>query len=816
MATLWNDLRHAARLLVRRPGLTLATLLVLGLGLGATAALFTLVNGLLFKPLPGIEEPERLVLVGRTQGGEGFDTFGYVDYRELRDRVESLSGLAATHTRGAELRHGADSRRVTASLVSGDYFELLGTRAAAGRLLAPGDTERPGEPPVAVLGHELAETLFGSPAAAVGGTVGLNGVPLQVVGVAARGFRGHFLLAGIEAWVPVTLAAQVRPAPFDLLSAREAVWLQIFGRLAPGASPARAEVELQGLMSGLVTAYPEAYEGRGVAVVEGVGLAPMAREYVRSLSWKLLGAVLLVLAVVCANVANLQLAQVTDRGRELGVRLALGARRRTLIRQVLTESLLLSLAGGALGLLVASWSGGLLRLVVAASDLAGAEGILDLAPDGRVLGFGLALAAAVGMLAGVVPALHATGAGAEAQLRQGATPRAGGRSRARDALVVAQIVLSLVLLTAAGVYVRSLDELRRIEPGFDADRVWTAGLRVEGEGSEDQVRARLERVLEVAERVPGVEAAAVGEPAPLAGSRMSTILSVPGWQPPADADGFEVDLRDVSPGYFRTLGVELVQGRLFAPSDRPAGEPVAIVNETMARRFWPGRSPLGESFSETGGGQTYRVVGVVSDMKYLDLTEEPRRHFYRPVAQNPHPETILHVRAASGDPRAVGLRVRQALAEEAPGVLLFGDRTLSEQLDLSIGTVRVVSSLLGLFGALALVLAAVGLAGTLLYYVRSHRHEIGVRMAIGADASRVVRLVVGRGLRRVALGVALGAPAALAAARALESELYGVDPGDPWTLAGVAAVLFAVALVAALPAASRASRAEPAQVLRQE
>ncbi|HUP41943.1 MAG TPA: ADOP family duplicated permease, partial [Thermoanaerobaculia bacterium] len=791
MATLWNDLRHGARLLARRPGLTVATLLILGLGLGATAALFSLVNGLLLKPLPGVEDPESLVLVGRTQDGDGFDTFGYLDYRELREAASI--DLAAVTTQGLELRAGGGARWTTGSLVTGNYFSALGTRAAAGRLLLPRDTGRPGEAPVAVLGHGLARELFDESAAAIGESVQVNGVPLEVVGVAEEGFHGGDSLTRAELWLPVTLYPQVEPPrePIDLLDAPGVVFLIFFGRLAPDATPAQAEAELTALHRGLETAYPEVYEGRGVTVVPGFGLYPFIRDYVEGFSLKLLAVVALVLVIVCANVANLQLARVSDRRLELGVRLALGAGRGTLVRQALAESVLLAVLGGGLGLLVAAWSQGLLELMLGATPLAFAADAVDLAPDARVLAVGFALALLTGLLAGAVPALHATRGGADGGLRSGGSARGGTRSHTREGLVVAQIALSLVLLALAGLYVRSLGEYRSIDPGFDAERVWTAGLRVGGEDAVERAPAVLDRVLAAAAAVPGVEAAGFGRPVPLAGSRSSTVIQVPGRQPPDGASGFGVDVRDVTPGYLDTLGLTLLAGRGILASDAPAAARVAVVNRTMAERLWSGRTAVGEIFQDDS--VDYRVVGVVDDMKYLSLTEEPRLHMFRAFAQHPAPESVLHVRAAGGDPRAIGLEVRRALADAVPEVVLFAERTLGEQLSRSIGTARVAASITSLFGALALALAAAGLGGTLLYYVRTHRHEIGVRMALGADASRVVRLVVGRGLRRVALGVALGAPAALAAARALESELYGVDPGDPWTLAGVAAVLFAVA-----------------------
>ncbi|MFP3939581.1 MAG: ADOP family duplicated permease [Thermoanaerobaculia bacterium] len=821
LTSLPSDLRHAVRVLARRPGLTVATLLVLALGLGATASLFSLVNGLLLKELPGVEEPERLVLVGRMQDGDGFDTFGFVEYRDL-SAAETLEALVAEYTRDLELRvadGGEAGRWSTGSLVTGNYFQVLGTEAAAGRLLGPVDAQRPGEAPVAVLAHRTARELFGSPQEAVGRTVEANGVPLWVVGVAEEGFRGHETLGRIGLWAPLTMVHQVMPPrrPVDLLADRRVVFLSYFGRLAPGATVDQARSELQAIFARVRSEHPEIYDGREVAVAQGFGMSPGVRSYVRSLSTRLLAVVALVLVIVCANVANLQLARVSDRRLELGVRLALGAKRQTVVRQVLTESLLLSFAGGAAALAVVAWSGNALRLLVEASLLGSIAQDLDLSADGRVLAFAFALALLTGLAAGAAPALLATRTGAEAHLKQGRSPAAGrgGGALVRDGLVVSQIALSLALLVVAALHVRSLDGFRRIDPGFDAGRVWAAGVRVGDGPSPERALPALERLVEVARSVPGVEEAALGRPVPLAGNRMSTIVQVPGWEPPPGEDGFEADLRDVTPGYFRALGLTVLRGRGITAEDGPEAPRVAVVNQTMAERFWPGRDAVGQTIVPGGDDEPYRVVGVVSDMKYLALDEEPRVHFYRPVAQNPSPETVLHVRAA-GDPAAVGLQVRRALAERTPDVVVFQARTLAEQLDRSIGTVRVAASLTALFGALALALAAAGLAGTLLYFVRTHLHEIGVRMALGADAPRVVRLVVGRGLRRVVLGLALGAPLALVAADALGEELYGVDPADPLILGAVAAALLSVALAAALPAARRASHAQPAAVLRQE
>ena len=819
MATLRHDLRHAARRLAARPALTVTTVLVLALGLGATAALFSLVNGLLLKGLPGVEEPHRLVLVGRTTEGEGFDTFGYPEYLELAE-AESLSGLVAEDVQGVELRTGSGARWATAGLVTGNYFSVLGAPAAAGRLLQPADTERTGEAPVAVLAHRTATELFGSPAAAEGRTVEVNGIPLRVVGVTGEGFQGHSVLERIDVWTPLTLVQQIAPPPFpvDVLAERGLVFLKLFGRLAPKASPVGAETELRGIFSRVREQYPDAYEGRGVTVVEGFGLSPGVRSYVRGLSAKLLGLVALVLIVVCANVANLQLARISDRRQELGIRLALGASRRSLVRQVLVESLLVALLGGAAGLLVAAWSGELLTAAVGATPLSyfGTEA-LSFAPDVRVFAFAFGLALVAGFVAGAAPALVATRSGAEAHLRQGGGSRGTDRSLLRDGLVVGQIGLSLVLLALAGLHLRSVASYRQIDPGFDVGRVWAAGVRVGGEASEGRTRAVLGRLAEKAEAVPGVDAAALGRPLPLAGSRMSTVIQVPGREPPPERSGFQVDFRDVSPGYFRTLGLTVLRGRGFEEGDGPDASRVAVVNQTMAERLWPGESPVGKTFTSGLEGEvSYRVVGVVSDMKYLALDEEPRLHLYRPLSQNPAPETMLHVRAASGDPAAAGLAVEKHLAETVPEAVLFDGRTLAAQLDRSIGTVRVAASAISLFGLLALVLTAAGLAGTLLYYVRTHLHEIGVRMALGADARRLVLLICGRSLRRSLLGLSLGVPVAWAAAEALGQGLYGVDPGDPWLLIGVAAVLLATALAAAFPAAARARGAEPAEVLRQE
>lgn len=811
-----QDLRVTVRTLSARPGFTSTVVAVLALGIGANIALFSLAKALLMDPPPGVHDPETLLLVGRVQDGEGFDTFGWREVEDYREGMPSLAQLAAFSVLDATVSTDAGAERRRSILVTGNYFETLGVRPAAGRLLVPADSEKVGEKAVAVLRHGVAESLFGTAAEAVGRTVRINGISLEVVGVTPPGFRGHDNLQRQDAWLPITMQPRVM-AMGPLFEGRGTVWLELLGRLAPDATFEQAQTEAKTTAARLRAEWPEEYEGRDAAVSPGLA-HPYWQGYLGGFVGTLQGAVAVLLLVACANVAGLLLVRGAERQQEIGVRLALGGGRGRLVRQVLTESVALAVTGAAAGLMLAAWSGDAMAWLLSSSPIAGAAGVVDMTPDLRVAGFAALLALACGVVAGLVPALATVRPDILGVLRLAPPTASRGSSRTRDAFVVAQLALSLVLLTVCGLQLRSLLHISDIDPGFDIENVLVAGLQLGSEAyDKEQSLAFHDRLLERVEALPGVERASLGFPVPLGQSRISTNAQIDGWEPPEGEDGFNLDFRPVTPGYFETMGLSLLRGRSFTDADLSGAPKVAVINRTLAERFWPDGNPIGQRI-HTGNEDRLEIVGVVSDMKYRSLTEEPRLHFYIPLAQSPFlTRTALHVRTDPGqDPLAVLPGVREAVREMDPDVPLDAARTLKTQWLRSMGATRFATSLTGSFAVLAVLLAGLGLYGAFAFYVRQRQREIGIRMALGAEARRVERLVLRQGVVRLAAGVVLGLLGALFAARWLAGDLAGVTPTDPVALLVAPAVLAAVALVATWLPAMRAARIDPAAVLRGE
>jgi predicted permease len=821
MGTLVQDIRYAVRLLIKGPGFTVAAVLALTLGIGANTAIFTLVNGLLLRPMPGISDLESLIGVGRTTDGSGFDTLSYPDYLDYRNQAGSLEEIAATRRVGMTLTTGGSSERITGALVSGNYFQALGTESALGRVLAPIDEGPPGENPVVVLGHRLWQERLGGDPNAIGQTITLNGYPLVVIGVTEEGFRGTQVLNRVEAWVPITMQPQVMSRGFELISERGAVWMTAFGRLADGVSVEQARAELTGIAGRLEQTYPESNQGRGIDVVPGIGLHPRLRTDIRNSSAVLMVVVLFVLLIAAANIANLLLARAIARQREMGIRMAIGASRLRLLRQLMVESTLLSLLGGGGGLVLTIWGTDLLRMLISATPLSSAAGIVDLQIDLRILGFTLAVSLLTGFVFGLAPALSASRARVTDTLKGG---QAGGpisRSRFRSALVVGQLALSLVLLVAAGLFTRSLGNFRNVDPGTDVERVAVVGIELNEEDyPEAEARQFFDTLIDRIGRIPGVSGAGLGHPVQLSGSRRSSRIRVPGYSPPDGREAFSADYRIVSPGYFRTMGIPLISGRTMAGRTATGGSWEIIVNQTAAQRFWPGANPLGQQIQFLVGVNPDRyadatVVGVARDVKYRSLDEPPQPHLYVPFSQDFLWSMSLHIRSES-DPLAVAEAVRDQVTAMDANLPLIGFRTLEEQLNLSIGSARVAATLAGLFALLAAILAALGLYGALSHYVRHRTHEIGVRMALGAESGLVLGLIVRQGLRLVGYGMVIGIGIAIAATRVLESELYGVSPTDPLTFISVLLLLSSVALLAAWLPARRATRVDPVAALRYE
>ncbi len=815
LAGMWGDIKFGARMLRRAPGFTATAALTIALGIGVNTTIFSILNALLLRPLPGAARVHELVQIGRTQRGSGFDTFAYPDYRDFRDGARSLASIAAVWTAPAHLSTGGASERVRAEVVSGSYFTTLGTRPAVGRLLTNEDDGAPGANPVVVLSHGAWERRFVSDPGVVGRQVTINGVAYTVIGVAEEGFNGAQVGGVVDLFVPIAMVGQLLPQAASMLEERGSVWLDLIGRMAPGATPAAVQRELSAIATELGRRFSRTNEDRGVRVVQGIGLAPDTRESVATFMTVLIGVVGLVLLIACANVANLLLARGMTRSRELAVRASLGASRFRLVRQLLAEGFLLAMLGGALGFALGVWS---LRLVLELPVFATSFAGMTVSVDPRVLAFGIAAVVMSGLLFALPPAFQASRVDLVTGLKLGAPGSGDRRTRLRTSLVIAQLALSLVLLVAAGLLVRTLQALYRIEPGFDTSEVLVATIDAGLQGYDDERgRQTFEEIERRVAALPGVERAALGYMLPLGGGGWDSRVFPAEVAPAAGDEGLKTDINAVSPSYFATLGIQLLRGRGFTSADRTGSPPVAVINQAMADQLWPGMDPVGRRFRVGREGDVViDVVGVVRTARYRTLTEADRPFFYRPFGQVYRPSMTLHVRAAAGDPYALVPVIRRELDGLDRDLPLSRVRTLAERVDGSVGAERTVATLVTLYGALALVLAAVGLYGSMAYSVSRRTREIGLRMALGAPRSGVLRHVLGQALRVAMVGVLIGLVIAVPATRYLRSQLYGVDPNDPLTLVAVLLILAGTAVAAAFAPARRATRVDPVEALRSD
>lgn len=805
MECLIQDLRFACRTLAKNPAFTAAAALTLALGLGANTAVFSVVDAVLLDPLDFPEE-DRLVTVWedhRPRGGPGTEWTGRSVFRAWRG-AETFSGLTVTVGWSAALTGGDRPEMIPGAAVSPGYFRVLGAEPTAGRGFLQ-EEETPGRDRVVVLSRSLWEQRFGADPELVGSAVELNGEPFTVVGIAPAGFRSP-IQPEARIWTPLSMD----PAQEDW----GAYYLRVMGRLAPGVGPDAAEAELEGVMARLGEEQPA--DLREV----GVTLEPLRRTVAgdaRTPLLALLGAVVLVLLVACANVANLVLARAFARDRELAVRAALGAGRRRLVAQLVTESLVLASLGGALGLLAGWWGMDLLRAF--APD--GTPRLDEVALDGTVFAFALAATAGTGLLFGLVPGWLVSRAPVATALHEGGrTGSSAGRARLRAGLVVAELALGLALLVGAGLLVRSLAALHAVDPGFDARGVISGRLLFPSARFPEsaQAVAFVDRTVERLEAAPEVASAGAVSVLPLSGSQTDVSYAVEGRMPPPGEEP-AADYRVATPGYFETLGLPLIEGRLFRPGDDPAAPLVALVSEELVRRAFPGEDPTGRriKIGDTRSPESpwWTVVGVVGGVRDNTLNRSPDPEIYVPAAQRPSRAMRLVARAElPGADLAEVLRNTVAELDPAqPFSEVVGLETLVRR---SLAPQRFVTGLLTGFAVLAVVLAAVGIYGVMSYAVGRRTHEIGVRMALGARPAEVLGLVLRQGAGLVVAGLALGAVAAWGVSHGLEGLLYGVEPGDPLTFAAVAALLAASALAATLLPARRAARVDPVEALRSE
>jgi predicted permease len=835
---LWQDLRYAARILRRQPGFTTAAVLTLALGIGANTAVFSLVNATLFQRLP-VAHGEQLVYVYR--GGVG-GVFSYPLYSTLRDHGSFFDGFAGWGGIAASLNAGDSAELVNGVIVTGNFFDVLGVRAARGRLLSPSDDATPGAHPVAVIGYEFWQSRFAGQPDIVGREVRLNGHVFTIVGVAPAGFPGPQVGTVRHLYVPMMMQAIMRPPRArysgeqnpDLLKHPTNSWIFGIARLKPHVEIDQARAELESLTTEYMRARAQTAAPSQPAAVQRIAIVSIddpnagPRQQMRAVALLLGGVVGAVLLIACANIANLLLSRAASRRRELAVRLALGASRARLVRQLLTESVLLSLLGGLAGIAVA-W--GAIEAFRAAPPPPGALPLaFDFSIDRRVLLFTLSLSCLTGILFGIAPALRASRPGLVPALKYGDAP---GEERGRvldlkKMLVVGEVALSLLLLIAAGLFLRSLQASRAIDPGVDVERLVSAPLNINLlRYTRAQGREFYRQAVERVGRLPGVESASVARVALLGGTGRVVSLHVEGGDlshDQAQSEGSRVVTGDrrlinanvVGPHYFKTLGVPLIIGRDFGETDTEAAPPVIIVNATAASMHFPDSSPIGHRVSIDGPKGPWReIVGVVRDSKYGTLAEQAVPVAYLPLAQNHETGMILYVRASVPPASLVGSLRREIQALE-PNLPVPNIQTMPQTIGTSLYAARMGAWLLGVFGGLALMLAVVGIYGVLSFSISRRTREMGIRMALGADRQQVFLLVVRDGMLLVGLGILLGLFGGLTGARSLESFLNGVSTTDMTTFTATIALLSAVALVACAIPARRAVRINPIAALRHE
>jgi predicted permease len=814
--TLLQDLRYGFRRMLKNPGFTAVATLSLALGIGANTAIFSLVNTVLLRPLP-VAQPDELLSVFPMSRDNFVLAFSYLNYLDFRDRNEVFTGLLLSRFAPMSLSHQGNNERIWGYLVSGNYFDVLGVGAARGRTFLPEEDRTRLSNPVVVVSHGCWQRRFGGDPALVGKSIILNGHSFTVIGIAPEGFFGTEIAYTPEVWVPLMMQEWIEPGN-DYLDKRNAQNLFATGRLKPGVSRAQAEASLNLLAQQLGEEYPDTNEGQTIILTPPGLIHPILRGPVISFTGALMAAVGLILLIACANLANLLLARATERRKEIAVRLALGASRLRLIRQLLTESLLLSFAGGALGFLLAFWTVDLVARFKPQIDF---PLTIDLKTDARVFAFSLLVSLLTGMLFGLVPALQSTKTELVPALKDATSQGSYRRSRLRSGLVIAQVALSLILLIAAGLVVRTLQHLQKMGPGFDPENALMMSVDLGLQGY-DKTRGQqfYRQVTERVQSLPGAQSVSLANFIPLSLNYNSISVYVEGQEPVRGANVPTVMDATVGLNYFSTMGIPLVAGRDFGEQDNENAPLVAIVNETFARRFFPGPNPvegaLGKRFSyKSAGGPFAQIVGIARDGKYFSIGEDQRPFIYFSLLQNYESSAILLVRTSSDSKAMIG-SIRNEVLKLDSNLPVYDVRTLTEHMGLSLFPARIAAALLGAFGLLALSLAAIGIYGVMSYTVAQRTHEIGIRMALGAQPRDVLRLIVRQGMTLAVIGLVIGLFGALTLTRLMSSLLYGVSATDASTYFFISLLLAIVVLAACYVPARRATKVDPMVALRYE
>jgi predicted permease len=821
---LGKDVRFGFRMLLKNRGFSAVAVISLALGFGLNTTIFTVINAILLNPLP-VRDASHLVQLDTIDSKTTVTAaraiklgMSFPNFQDYRRQNEVFTDLAAWMPLALTWSGGAEPKQVAAYLVTANYFDVLGLTPTAGRFFFSDEDKKPNSNTVAVISYALWQNKFGADPNVIGRPMILDSVPYTIIGIGPRGFKGTVSLGNAEqVWIPTSMKDQVL-AGFgaQFFNDRRFLTMSLFGRLKPGIAKPQAEASLRTIASRLEAEYPKDNAGRSVALTSLAEAAVGANNHDQFTlaGAMMLGAVGVVLLIACANLANLLLAQAARREREMTVRAALGAGRGRLLRQLLTESTLLSMAGAAVGLIFAYWGRGILWSFRPPFI---AENDVNLALDWHVLSFTLGIALLVGALFGVVPAIKASAPDLVDTLKAGGRGNSvGWRSNPmRSLLVVFETSLALVALIGAGLFVRSQQNAQHINPGFESEKLFMMAFDVGAlHYTEGQAQQFYRAAVEQASTAPGVQTAAVSANFPIGGGLARTIFPE-GQDEASGYRGTLTILNSVTPTYFDTLRIPMIAGRSFADTDRADTLPVAIVNEAMAKHFWPNEVALGKRFHFFGDMTLRQVVGVVANTTVLQIGEDPQPLAYLPMTQQYSPVATLQVRT-TGDPDAVISSVRSTVQSIDNNLAITNVQTIREILGQALWAPRMGAALLTLFGGLALILAAVGVYGVLSYSVNQQRHEIGIRRALGAQEGDVMRLVVGQGLRLAFVGLALGLVLAVLFARLLVSLLYNVSATDPVTFLAVTGVLAVVALVACYVPARRALSVDPLVALRYE
>ena len=806
METLLQDLRYAVRMLIKKPGFTAVVVAALALGIGANTAIFSIVNSILLRPLP-YRDPDRLAMIwmDNKRMNVDQDIHSYANYADYRDQNQVFESMAAYYGISLNLVGVGEPERIIGSATSASLFEVLGVDPQKGRVFTS-DEEQIGQDRVAVLSHGLWQRRFGGEPNIIGQEIQVSDVSRTVIGVMPPSFK--FPHKDAEIWVPMALNDNQKRS-------RGSFGYYAIGRLKPGVTIQQAQAEMGTIAGNLANQFPDTLEGYGVNLVP---LHQQVTGKVRPALLVLLGTVAFVLLIACANVANLLLARAAGREREIAIRTALGANRGRLVRQLLTESALMGLAGGAVGLLIAKW--GLSALIaLSPEDIPRLD---QIGIDGRVLAFTLLVSLVTGLIFGLVPALQASKPDLNESLKESGRSSTSGvdRRRVRSALVVLEVALSLVLLIGAGLMIKSFSQLQKVDLGFNPDRLVSMNIQLSRTKYQGPLSAQFFRqLIERVESMPGVESAGATTAMFIDALPNSTNFTVEGKPPVSASEQIETPVDSVTPSYFRTMGIALLQGREFTEQDGLDAPPVAIINDTFARRFWPAEDPVGRrfKFGDTSSNAPWMtIVGVVGDMRRTGLDVDVRCETFLPYTQRRFIGFLSLVVRAKSDPRGLATAVRDQVWAIDPGQPVSHIRTMDQLLDGMMAQRRLNMVLFALFGGVALVLAAVGVYGVISYSVTQRTHEIGIRMALGAGRGDVLKMIVRNGMTLVLIGVAIGLVAAFGLTRLMTTLLFGVSATDLTTFVAISGILSGVALAACFVPALRAIKVDPMVALRYE